>query len=458
MLHVLLEEVYKENGRKMTAHEEELMANFPHDLRTVRRAFDVEAKTVTYAACPECSCTYQPTMLGEIAVYPSHCTWKEFPSSTACGEPLMDSKIVKGESIRFPKQPFVVQDFHSFLAMLLSRPGIEEILDQGTVLLEQENLHDIKDGRGIQDLRGPDGQPFFDNLKRSELRLAWSLSVDWFNPLTNKIAGKHVSTGSVAMALLNLPPCMRYKSEFMYLNSVMPKEPALDQTNHYLEPLITQVCESYEKGIKFSRTYQHPEGRQTRSAIVVFVNDLPGGKKAAQMAGHTSKSHFCSLCTLNKSNINEIDPVLWAPRDVETLRRAAFQWKNADSKAERDRIFSQYGVRWSEFWRLSYYNPVKMLVMDGMHNLFEGLVQYHCRNVLRIDEAGAESEDTIPTTKEIEGAKKLLNSPKSSKNAKSRIKFHILKAICRERGLLPDRSVSRVTKKALLNILDNSVR
>ncbi|KZP02636.1 hypothetical protein FIBSPDRAFT_770421 [Athelia psychrophila] len=242
----------------------------------------------------------------------------------------------------------------------------------------------------------------------------------------------------------------------MYLNAVMPKEPKLDQSNHYMEPLITQLNNSYENGVKFTRTYKHHEGRQTRSAIAVFVNDLPGGKKVAQMAGHQSKSHFCSLCTLHKDRINEIDPAFWVPRDVVALRHAAYAWKNATSKAERDAIFAKYGVRWSELWRLSYYDPIKMLVIDGMHNLFEGLVQFHCRYVLGIDGSEAETEETIPTTREIDGAKNILSSSRSSEAAKGRIKFHVLKAICREKGLLPEQSLSRLTKRFMLNLLQTS--
>lgn len=64
----------------------------------------------------------------------------------------MDSKTVKGESMCYPKRPFAVQDFDAFMANLLSRLGIKEALDRGTVLLQQEELHNIKDGAGIQNL------------------------------------------------------------------------------------------------------------------------------------------------------------------------------------------------------------------------------------------------------------------------------------------------------------------
>lgn len=207
-MQTILQEAYSGDGRDLTARDIKILENFPHDLCSVRQAFNVEVKVVTYATCPQCSCTYASQMDGDVSIYPSHCTWKEFPTSQLCDEPLMDSKIIDGESIQYPKRPFIVQDFDAFVANLLSRPGVEEALDQGTVLLNQEELSDIKDGTGVQNLRGSDGQLFLDGLQRSELRLMWSLSVDWFNPHTNKIAGKHVSTGSIAMACLNLLPSL----------------------------------------------------------------------------------------------------------------------------------------------------------------------------------------------------------------------------------------------------------
>ena len=107
-----------------------------------------------------------------------------------------------------PIQPYHIQDFDAFKASLLSRPGMEAILDRGTLFNDTNEMWDIKDGVGVKEMLGPDGQPFLDRLKRKELRLFWSPSVDWFNPHGNKAAGKAVSTNSVAMACLNLPPSL----------------------------------------------------------------------------------------------------------------------------------------------------------------------------------------------------------------------------------------------------------
>ncbi|KAK0477175.1 hypothetical protein EDD18DRAFT_1087934, partial [Armillaria luteobubalina] len=69
---------------------------------------------------------------------------------------------------------------------------------------------------------------------------------------------------------------------------------------------------------------------------------------------------------------------------------------NATTSAERDKIFKTYGVRWSEFWRLPYWDPTRMLVVDVMHCILLGLVRYHCRYILGIDWNIARKQDTPP--------------------------------------------------------------
>ncbi|KAJ7186317.1 hypothetical protein GGX14DRAFT_332746, partial [Mycena pura] len=84
----------------------------------------------------------------------------------------------------------------------------------------------------------------------------------------------------------------------------------------------------------------------------------------------------------------------WTRRDVQELRRWAYAWKNATSQAERDKIFMEHGVRWSELWRLPYWDPTRMGVVDTMHCILEGLIHYHCRKVLRIDAVVAKMKDS----------------------------------------------------------------
>ena len=106
------------------------------------------------------------------------CTSRHFEDSPICGQVLVKSAVERGEGIQVPICPFVVQDFNSFTGRLLCRPGYEKILDQGTVLSENtDKLWDIKDGAAIRDLKGPDGKPFLDGFKRSELVLVYVLFI-----------------------------------------------------------------------------------------------------------------------------------------------------------------------------------------------------------------------------------------------------------------------------------------
>ncbi|KAJ4465797.1 hypothetical protein C8J55DRAFT_375572, partial [Lentinula edodes] len=75
----------------------------------------------------------------------------------------------------------------------------------------------------------------------------------------------------------------------------------------------------------------------------------------------------------------------WNLRDVHELRYWANAYKNASNFAEQMKIWDDHGVRWSSLWLLDYWNPTRMLVIDSMHCLLEGLIQYHCRHVLRVD-------------------------------------------------------------------------
>ena len=81
----------------------------------------------------------------------------------------------------------------------------------------------------------------------------------------------------------------------------------------------------------------------------------------------------------------------WSLHDSGLLRQNAERWQDATTIQERNQIFESHGVRWSEFWRLSYWDQTHMLVIDPMHCLLEGIVHYHCRNILKIDMKAAKA-------------------------------------------------------------------
>jgi hypothetical protein len=451
------EEIMTEGGRIPSVHDTKLHHNFPTDLRSARQSLQIEPDIVKYAACSTCCNIYPPKKSGKIMEWPTECTWRRFPDSPPCGQPLVKSGVEAGESIRVPIRPFEVQDFDSFVGRLLCRPGYEKILDEGTSLSNQSGeLNDIKDGLAIRDLKGPDGKPFLDGFKRSELRLAWSLSVDWFNPFHNKQAGKKASCGSIAMLLLNLPPSLRNKPENIYINAVAPKEPTNDQTNHYLDPLIDMMEHNYQHGTHYTKTRDNPrEGRSCRSMIAVEVFDLVGVKRVLGHCSFRSNHNFCSHCTMSKADIGNFDWQNWQPRKREDLRAAAEAWRDAPSAAARKELYAKHGVRWSPLWRLSYFDPVRSVVVDGMHNIFEGLVKYHCRVVLGIDTPDPEpTEEKAADPVKLSSAIELFERA-PTRNTLERFTIPVLKALCLHNNLaLPDVGTRKLKKAQILDVLE----
>jgi hypothetical protein len=461
MIKILLEITLRRGGRGLTQEDMEMLKTFPKDPRTARHALNVEPTTTTYACCPRCSFPHPPTDRGKgIMEYPALCQYRRFKSDEPCHAQLTKKGVRNDESIRVPLRPYVMQDFRSFLGGLYSREGIEEsiLLMQKLQKSNPEVLLDIQDGAAARELKGVDGELFLES--KDELRTIWSLSYDGFNPYHNKIAGKSASVGSLAMACLSLPPSLRYDN--IFLGGVLPgpKQPTLDQINHIIQLLVDVLKDSYIKGTYIKRTYQHPEGRRSREAIVALVNDLPASRKIMGCAGHSAEK-FCSSCELPRSNINNVDWWTWTPATREAQETAAKKWRNASTKPERDRIYWQTGVRWSPLWDLPYWDPTKYVVVDGMHNLLLGLVKHHFREVLGMEIPDAKSEEDEegepeqePTEREMKKVRKvMLTQPTSSQLRRSRIP--VLRALCEERGVLDHvwHPSDRPTKKGFISAL-----
>jgi hypothetical protein len=448
-------EMMTEGGCTPSVHNTKLCDNFPIDLRTARHSLQIEPDTMKYAACPKCCSIYPPTC-GKIMEWPTECTWRRFPSLPPCGEPLVKSAVEDGKSVRVPIRPFVVQDFDSFVGRLLCRPGYEKILDEGTVHSDQiDELRDIKDGLAICDLKGPDNKTFLDGLKRSELRLVWSLSVDWFNPYHNKQAGKKASCGSITMLLLNLPPSLRQKPENIYVHSVAPKGPNIDQVNDFLVPLVRMMERNYQHGTHYTKTHDNPrEGRSTRSMIAAEVFDLEGVKKVLGHCSFSSNHNFCSHCTRSKADIGNFDWQNWTPRKREDLRAAAVAWRDAPNATARKKLYKQTGVRWSPLWELSYFDPTRSVVIDGMHNIFEGLVEFHTRIVLGIDTPDPErEEEKAADHRQLASAIKIFERG-PTRSTLGRYTIPVLKALCLHNNItLPSIGGKKWRKAPLIDAL-----
>jgi hypothetical protein len=384
-------------------HQHHILRQMPTSLFQAINIFKPDGKTTLYAACPACNFTHKPTIDKATATttYPTVCSNRvaERHESRICNTPLTERR---NERLR-PIKPYLVASFTDYLARLLSDPAIERLCDKACddAMLSLDDtpdtdVSDIFRAQFMKTFEGPTtGKLFID--RGTKMRLAFIMHTDFFNPSGTRKRGNHDSIGVIYLAVLNLPVEIRYLPENMYLAIIPgPREPHIAEISHYLRPIIDECVAAWKPGIHLSKTPSSPEmGRDVEVAIVISVNDLPAARKVSGTAAHGS-DFYCTVCNgFGRGNLYNTDFDTWVPWDIGDMRRQAEAWRDADTLTEKDAIFEKHGVRWSEFWRLSYWNPGRMLVIDSMHCILLGLVYYHCRYVLGIDAKKANTTNAV---------------------------------------------------------------
>ena len=404
LLTVLIRWSFRVTSDNPTTKQQWILDQMPSTIETVLKRFNLEGKTTTYAVCPSCHCTYEPLILegSDTAKYPAVCDNQPQPDSPLCGAALLDEDAK-------PVKIFLYHSFHDFLGRLLSDAVLEKMMDDAcddlmTSIKNGEPIPvlvtDVFGAEFVRTFKGPDGKKLFIDRPSNGSRYLFAFSFDFFSAEGQTIRGASASCGIISATCLNIPPLIRTKAEYMYIAGVIPgpEEPHLDELNHYMRPVFKDVAVAWDRRVHYSRTANYPSGKDTNSAMALAVNDLPAARKFSQCAGHSS-NHFCSRCHLfglPQTGRTDTESVDWKLKDADDMRQKAEAWKNASTQEKRDELFKKHGMRWSEVWRLPYWDPAKMLVVDSMHCLLEGLAQYHFRFVLQLTDKSAETKHPDP--------------------------------------------------------------
>jgi hypothetical protein len=261
----------------------------------------------------------------------------------------------------------------------------------------QQEMRDIFNGDLLRNFIGGDKKAFGASTAG---KYVFSLNVDFFNPNGNKAAGKSFSCGIMSVMCLNLPPDLRYQPENMYLAGIIPgpAEPPTACINNYIRPLVDNLLDFWYPGVQFSRTHRFRQGRTIICALVAIVCDLPASRKVAGFASH-SREFFCSLCycTRKKDGYGTTKYELWGRRNNTDCRNYAERWLNAPNAIAAKAVFNKGGLRWSELLRLPYFDLSQFVVVDAMHNLFLGLINFHFCDILGYRSPTAKNQQPEPS-------------------------------------------------------------
>jgi hypothetical protein len=380
----------------------EIIEEIPKTPSSASTPFRLDPVTRKFISCPTCFCLYpynpgdNPNDEDTPAI--SCCTFKQTPTSLPCEEPLWYQRVFGANRPKsVPRRIHLHQDLKSWLGRLLSREGMEELLDSppyGPPPHPDTPIDDIWLSEVFLNLKGPSGEPFYPG-KSGEGRLVFGLSVDGFNPFHMKTAKQTASSTGVWLVLLNLPPHLRYLPENMFHVCTIPGpgKPSASQINHALQLLVDDLLEFWTDGVYFSRTYKHRVGRLFRAMLVPLIADMMAVRQVIGLPGVTTAHYFCTFCDIDYDDINILDRTEWPSKNAVEFRRFATLWKGAQSEKHQLEIFQAFGVRWSALLDLPYWNPVLYSVIDSMHALDLNLFQNHVRNIFKINLLKPGSDD-----------------------------------------------------------------
>jgi hypothetical protein len=383
--------------------------NFPSSLYTARKKLRLRQNLLTFSVCPSCHKLHDindvknHTIQQQKAI--KNCDHVQFPnhhSLQKCNAPLSEqNELENGKIINIPSLVYPMASIKSQLLNMYQRPGFEKNLRLWIKRnIDEEVLCDIYDGEIWRNFLNSgivhegeevisDEQKFF-NKEHADDHLGIIINVDWFQPFERTV----YSCGAIYGAICNLPRELRFKPENLIILGIMPgpTEASLHQINHYLAPIVDQL-ESFWNGVKLDRTFEHSPGRTIKCAVIACCCDTPAARK---LCGHASANVCCHRClkvakNRNFSGLDDIEEWFIA-KDADDHRAAALEWRQCKNNEARKRHVKNSHVRWSEMLRLSYFDPIRFLPVDPMHNLFIGIASWIVRR-LWLDHGKLASQD-----------------------------------------------------------------
>lgn len=231
-------------------------------------------------------------------------------------------------------------------------------------------MRDIYDGKICKEFQNFDGKPFLSQQNSYALML----NVDWFNPFKHSPG----SIGALYCVFANLPRNERYKRENIVLLALIEGEPKHD-LNAVLKPIVDELISlwnGHRFWVKLKLTF-------VRVALLCVACDVPAARKVAGFLSHNAKLG-CSRCLKQfpvsafgeRPDYSGFERDSWPKRNADQHRIQAFDTLKATSESKRKEMERKFGSRYTELLRLPYYDCIRFVIIDPMHNLLLGTAKH----------------------------------------------------------------------------------
>lgn len=309
-----------------------------------------------------------------------NCSYIKFPNHPQqfrripCNTPLMKAvQTSSGTSYLYPRQMYCYRSLTSCIRNKLCTPDFFKQCELWRTRCVADNRYeDIFDGQIWKEFLNPEGTPFLS----MPYNFAVCLNVDWFQPFKHS----QYSCGAIYLSILNLPRSVRYSTENVILVGVIPgpHEPELT-INSFLEPLVKELLDLW-KGVMIKTDTSTV---LVRAALLCVACDIPAARKVCGFTGHSS-FHACSKCFKEfpteafgeKADYGGFDRELWVPRSLEDHKKYARKHRNSKTRTEQKKFEREHGCRYSVLLELPYFDPIRMCIVDPMHNLLLGTAKH----------------------------------------------------------------------------------
>lgn len=341
-----------------------------------------------YVVCPACDSVYESDYCikrkANGTIEPKNCTHVSYPNHPhvsrrmPCSSVLLKKVRTKVGHIFRPIKTYPYKSLRLSIEQLIKmNPSFLDICEKWRSRVVPDGyICDIYDGLIWQDFNSVEGY----NFLTSPHCYLLTLNVDWFQPFDRRI----YSVGAIYLTIQNLPRHLRYRIENIIIVGIIPgpKEPSKN-INSFLGPLVVELQEAWHHGFVIQFTNY---SICIKLALTCVACDIPATRKVCGFLSHNAELG-CNKC-LKKFESNFNGSTNYSGYDIEdsTLRsqeqhkRDILNVAKETTKTAQQKAESKYGLRYSVLLDLPYFDPIKFVSIDVMHNLYLGSAK-HCFEV-----------------------------------------------------------------------------